>query len=552
MSQKSMRTILVILVFTMLISACGGEVTNKVPGESGSAPDEAITTLAESPTLTTTDLESVSERVFDLDAEPNPASADITLEEGSLAIMTLGPEGGSFMTSDSSGTQYTLTVPEGALISPIEISMTAIASAEGEAMGDTFLTGVEFQPDGLTFLRPATLEMVGVAIRDDAVGFAAENGGQDLHLTPSESRDGWMSVTISHFSDTGAAEGSLADLLLDSVPEDDQAEVDQWLALLGDDSAALRVIGDMIDDLIELGDLDDYLGWDIYTERVFQAFHRISDEIHRRGWEDENPEGWEHLLERWQDLQDQWFKTSEEVLKTLAEECTSGNYSALAGVAHILYVAQDVDEYAEHILNGGDYDKLGEIASVCLKFDITWQATVTATGTGSDGSELYSDISLYAEARFSETEFSEIVDLQVDYITGIWDICKPTPGKIRLDRDYEFDSANFGILPQSDTFTGFEGFKVFAAITEPVYIDCSPAGFQINADAQAPFHGAALAKLNEDRTESEFGLWEYELAYDPVGVIIAQFAELYTTFTVSELEYELTQIVNVLIPGNLE
>ncbi len=93
---------------------------------------------------------------------------------------------------------------------------------------------------------------------------------------------------------------------------------------------------------------------------------------------------------------------------------------------------------------------------------------------------------------------------------------------------------------------------VFVSINEPVYIDCSPAGFTLDADAQFPFHGGALEKLNNHRVGRN-GFWEFELEYDPDGPeevapgggVIAQFEEGPENITFPDGEYKIWQLVSL-------
>jgi hypothetical protein len=98
---------------------------------------------------------------------------------------------------------------------------------------------------------------------------------------------------------------------------------------------------------------------------------------------------------------------------------------------------------------------------------------------------------------------------------------------------------------------------VYVKIIEPVYIDCSPSGFEISADAQEPFHGGALVRLNEDRVVrgGQFdGYWKFELKYDdPGGGVIAQFMEGFEeenplVIPFSDGTYTLRQLVTVYNP----
>lgn len=533
MEQFIRKSIIILMVCSSMLSGCAGGSTGTATEQSGEEQPE-VSVSADPETL--------------FASEPNPASMEVTLEEGTSATSTIGPEGGSLVTTDKNGTKYTLTIPDGALISPIEIGMTPIANAEGKPMGDTFLAGVDLQPEGLAFLKLVNLEISGDVVEEGAVGFASTSDGQDLHLTPYDSNSGSLAVSIAHFSDPGAAKDDLVEILKPFVPEDDRAKLDQFLADATDE-LAFRVLEAYLSDLMPEQRFDDYDGWVIVTEKIELALQRLAEAEYRE-WSDEQAD---RIRKLWGEDLRQWVDTTMAVSRSLVEDCQRGNIAFGAGILQMRDVTDDIwraDFYDFTEL----LDQLDQDYRDCVQFDILYQATVTTEGYY-QGENLYSDISLYAEAGIRSEDESHIktADLNVDYITGIWaDACEPRPGKAHLTFDLDMGTPNLG-LPMSNAL---ESFKAYVSITDPVFIDCAPTGFQLSADAQAPFHGGALDTLNEERatnSECEQGCyWEFELEYDPEGSIIAQFSELYVKFSVSEVNYTLSQIVNILLPGTSE
>src|SRR5436190_1956077 len=106
----------------------------------------------------------------------------------------------------------TLTVPPGALVDTVHITLTPIASLRGTPLDSSVIGGARFAPDGLRFLKPASLTVplpAGVA-EGDVLGFAADGAGTNLHLTPSVVAAGVITVPIAHFSAAGASSGGAA------------------------------------------------------------------------------------------------------------------------------------------------------------------------------------------------------------------------------------------------------------------------------------------------------------------------------------------------------
>ncbi|MDH3308809.1 MAG: hypothetical protein OEO77_15010, partial [Acidimicrobiia bacterium] len=137
----------------------------------------------------------------------------MTIESGSAVSETVGFEGGSVTAISIDATTFTLIIPQGALFDDVEITMTPLASAEGEPIGDSAIAAVRLQPDGLHFVVPARLEIVGSPIGVDAVGFGAESEGENFHLIPVETSAGPVSIPVLHFSVAGIGQAQITALV---------------------------------------------------------------------------------------------------------------------------------------------------------------------------------------------------------------------------------------------------------------------------------------------------------------------------------------------------
>lgn len=465
--------------------------------------------------------------------EPNPASIDVSLEEGAAAAATIGPEGGSITTMDAKGTGYTLKIPEGALFSEVEITMTPIASAEGESIGDTFLAGVALQPENLHFIELVSIEITGDVIEEDVLGFSSERGGQDFHLTPSKFASGSLTITTSHFSEFGVSLQEVVNLVETLAPVAETAILEHNL-VIGDDQQALSTLERRIRSLRNAGQIASFEEWEPWTANVMSLLLRLNEVTRSRGW-NENTPGLTDVLNEMQSLVDQWFEQSDGVLQDLVEQCVQGEIEVIPRVKLIRHVGRWLVRLfsleREEVLKNWD-----ELLGICFEWGMTWQANVVTTG-----SDFFSDISVGSEVHYSDgSTFEKQETLEVEYVDGFFEgICEVTPGVVSLAlKILWIGSTEYYSADRSIT-----SITAYVRIDDPVYIDCSPAGFDISADAQKPFHGGALETLNADRVGRDG--WEFDLEYDPGGGVIAQFEEGPKNLTWSEGEYKLWQLLTL-------
>lgn len=113
--------------------------------------------------------------------------------------------GGSLTTTGSNGVRYTLTVPAAAIQDSVRITMTPVAATEGVLAEAGLQAGVQFAPDGLTFVRPAilTIEFPPGASIAGAAAFHASGDGADPNLVPGGAENRTVSIPLSHFSTAG-------------------------------------------------------------------------------------------------------------------------------------------------------------------------------------------------------------------------------------------------------------------------------------------------------------------------------------------------------------
>ena len=135
--------------------------------------------------------------------EPNPASAEITLDTASSNTETIGPEGGKIEVVGTDGLNYVFTIPKNFLLAETKITMTPIASLTSPML-ERFTAGVQFEPNGLMFPGVTWLEISGAVVKDDLIGMTYEGDGDEVALSWAEFDGSTIRIPISHFSGGGA------------------------------------------------------------------------------------------------------------------------------------------------------------------------------------------------------------------------------------------------------------------------------------------------------------------------------------------------------------
>jgi hypothetical protein len=143
------------------------------------------------------------------------APVTVTLEPGSAKTATIGSGGGIIQTTDADGAQYTLSVPPLALMAPVTITMTPLATVTGLPLAGGFVTGLDLKPSGLQFAQPATLTIVHNAEpsgNQRLVGLTYEGAGDSLALTAARRQGNTITIAVSHFSGVLAGFGTTEDV----------------------------------------------------------------------------------------------------------------------------------------------------------------------------------------------------------------------------------------------------------------------------------------------------------------------------------------------------
>jgi len=144
----------------------------------------------------------------------HPLDVQVTLDSEHSVTQAIGPDGGTLGATAQDGTQYTLTIPAGALLNDTDITMTPVKGMDNIPLSNKSLTAVQLAPEGLNLLQPATLVIKAttpIPVKE-LVSFAYLGEGKDLHLFPLDGNPAEMTFQILHFSGYGTGQGNSSDL----------------------------------------------------------------------------------------------------------------------------------------------------------------------------------------------------------------------------------------------------------------------------------------------------------------------------------------------------
>lgn len=129
---------------------------------------------------------------------------EITTDEARGVTAVIDHTGGTVQAVSGDGREYNLTIPPGALVAPVEITMTPVLSASGP-FAERSIHAVQFAPDGLEFDLDATLTMT-TSVPVDLQAFTWVAAGDDVRATPAFSDGTVLTQPIAHFSGAGWSE----------------------------------------------------------------------------------------------------------------------------------------------------------------------------------------------------------------------------------------------------------------------------------------------------------------------------------------------------------
>lgn len=187
-------------LLVLALSACGG---------GGSASDAGV---APPPTAVL--------RPYTLAVSDDPIQASVTLDTARAIRQHVPLEGGTITATGADGSTYSLQIPADALTEPATITVTPVAQIADLPLGETGKTalGVQFEPSGLRFFKPATLVVTPSAAAAIPVARQLfvqwEGAGQKLALAAPDPVSDQIRLRVLHFSGMGVvrSKGFDADL----------------------------------------------------------------------------------------------------------------------------------------------------------------------------------------------------------------------------------------------------------------------------------------------------------------------------------------------------
>jgi hypothetical protein len=137
-----------------------------------------------------------------------------TLERSRAASARIGPAGGTIAATGSDGTRFSLTVPPRALRAATTVRLTPVARIRGFPLTGRRVA-VQFSPDGLALLEPATLRMtLDRAPPRKLAGFAYDGSGRDFTLDVVRRSGRTIVMSVEHFSSAGSTQINGRDLII--------------------------------------------------------------------------------------------------------------------------------------------------------------------------------------------------------------------------------------------------------------------------------------------------------------------------------------------------
>jgi len=137
------------------------------------------------------------------DPGANPSTIDYTLDESAAVTATIDSSGGEIVTSHNE-IDMTLVIPEGAIASPTEITLTPIQDAESDLI-DLTVGGAQFAPAGLALAVAGYLRLDGATLPEDLMAATwEESGGEVVRSITLPTIGGGVRIPVVHFSGAGA------------------------------------------------------------------------------------------------------------------------------------------------------------------------------------------------------------------------------------------------------------------------------------------------------------------------------------------------------------
>lgn len=143
-----------------------------------------------------------------------PLTVSVSLDQTRSVRAYVTTDGGTVSATGADGTRYTLEIPKDALLEAQYITLTPVAETGGKPIGSNGpAAAVQFEPEGLRFLTPATLRIdpAKPIPLEQQVGLGWHGAGQETHLEPLDPSSANIVMHIAHFSGVGVGMVYLGD-----------------------------------------------------------------------------------------------------------------------------------------------------------------------------------------------------------------------------------------------------------------------------------------------------------------------------------------------------
>lgn len=132
----------------------------------------------------------------------------IALDPGRGAADMIGEDGGEMTVTGTNGAEFTLRIPEGALLESQTITLTPVVDIVDLPPDATLVAAVHMEPEGLVLFTPATLtvDLPSGVRADELIGFGYRGDGDDFHLQWAPVAESTATFSLTHFSGNGLKE----------------------------------------------------------------------------------------------------------------------------------------------------------------------------------------------------------------------------------------------------------------------------------------------------------------------------------------------------------
>lgn len=171
--------------------------------------------------ITDDDADTATDVQVKLDSSRAVSKQFSTLAEDDLKLV-----GGTLSTKAVDGTEFRLTIPEGALLKETTITMTPWSQLEGIAYTGGKMVGVDLKPNGTQLLDSATLQIIppGGVTAVPAETFSYVAAGRDAHRYPTTPDHTTLTMKLNHFSGYGAVVGETT-IIFEPLPPEDLSQM---------------------------------------------------------------------------------------------------------------------------------------------------------------------------------------------------------------------------------------------------------------------------------------------------------------------------------------